>query len=312
MRLHHLAALTALLTFVLMILGSLVHGTGSSLACPDWPLCHGTAFPTMTGGVEFEHTHRLVALSVALLCATLFAFSRRSADRRTRALGALLVVLVLVQAILGGLTVILRLPPAVSIAHLATSITVLSALLLFTIVSAPQPPAGESVASRPRTWIAIAAVAAFAQAILGAAVRHTGAALACQTLPLCDGSLWPDETLPRIHALHRLGALVVSGLVLAAAVSARAGAPRGSNVLRVALIPPAVVVVQVTLGVVVVWTGAPLNMVTLHHATGVLLVGSLVSLWGLLGRSDRAGGARGERLSDGAERAPKDLLGVAR
>ena len=48
-----LAVATACATWILLLVGCLVHGTGSSLACPDWPLCHGTAFPKMENGVQY-------------------------------------------------------------------------------------------------------------------------------------------------------------------------------------------------------------------------------------------------------------------
>lgn len=56
--LHPFAIFTAASTFVLLIVGGLVHGTGSSLACPDWPLCHGQFLPKMENGVLYEHSHR--------------------------------------------------------------------------------------------------------------------------------------------------------------------------------------------------------------------------------------------------------------
>src|SRR3954451_10318022 len=54
------------LTFALVVLGGIVHNTGSSLACPDWPLCNGTAFPKMAGAILIEHGHRLTAFAVVM------------------------------------------------------------------------------------------------------------------------------------------------------------------------------------------------------------------------------------------------------
>ena len=62
---YRLAGATAAATFVLLVIGGMVHATGSSLACPDWPLCYGQFFPAMEGGVLYEHGHRLVALAVS-------------------------------------------------------------------------------------------------------------------------------------------------------------------------------------------------------------------------------------------------------
>src|ERR1700745_2193308 len=72
----------AALTFALVVLGGIVHNTGSSLACPDWPLCNGTAFPKMAGAVLIEHGHRLTALAVVVGTLGLLVFlALKSSDR---------------------------------------------------------------------------------------------------------------------------------------------------------------------------------------------------------------------------------------
>src|SRR4051794_38915603 len=58
---HGLSIAAAAATYLLILIGGLVHGTGSSLACPDWPTCYGTMMPKMEGGVLVEHSHRLAA-----------------------------------------------------------------------------------------------------------------------------------------------------------------------------------------------------------------------------------------------------------
>ncbi len=112
-----------LLTFCLLILGGIVHNTGSSLACPDWPLCYGSVMPPMKGGVAIEHSHRLLASTVGLLTLILaFVIHKRKRERRLRELSLVACVLVIFQGVLGGLTVLYRLPDLVSTAHLGTSL----------------------------------------------------------------------------------------------------------------------------------------------------------------------------------------------
>jgi heme A synthase len=284
MRYPHLAALAASLTLALMVLGSLVHGTGSSLACPDWPLCHGTAFPRMTGGVEFEHSHRLVALLVASIVVALALRARRLADARARLFAYLAVTFVAVQASLGALTVVLRLPPAVSIAHLATSQLVLVSLVVLTVRTATPHRRGRHGA---HGWVGAALVAAWTQAIAGAFVRHTGAALACATFPTCNGALWPDSPVARVHVVHRAGAIVVTTLILLATCVVRGRAANDARLRAIALVPALLVAAQIALGVGVVLGGTTLGLVTAHHATGALLVASLAAEWAL---AERTGG----------------------
>src|SRR3982750_1770821 len=100
MLLHRFAVATAVATYLLILIGGLVHGTGSSLACPDWPTCYGTMMPKMEGGVLVEHSHRLAAGTVMILTITLAVLLARSREpylRRLRPFGWLAVGLVFVQ-----------------------------------------------------------------------------------------------------------------------------------------------------------------------------------------------------------------------
>jgi heme A synthase len=273
-RIERLAGGTVLATLALMTLGSVVHGTGSSLACPDWPLCHGSALPSMTGGVRFEHSHRLAALAVVVLTAVLTRAVWRRADRGAKGLVLAACGLVSVQAALGAATVLLRLPPMVSVAHLATSMAYLSVLVTLAArlsgVACVRPDAST------RSWLTLAVILAYGQIVLGAVVRHTGAALACSELPWCAGAAWPGGFRARVHMIHRATALVVLLVTVASTlVALRRTAPVGVR-RAVVLAPAALGVAQVALGVLVVWTGAALPGVTAHHATAALLLASLV------------------------------------
>ena len=278
MRLHHHAIITALATLVLMTMGSLVHGTGSSLACPDWPLCHGSFFPAMIHGVEFEHTHRLIAAGVVLLTATLLVRTLRLQRTAARNLVAAGCALVVVQAILGGLTVIYRLPPAISIAHLATSMAFLSVLVVAAVRLSPAYGPGPAAAGR--NWLAVAAGLVYVQIVLGAVVRHTGAVLACVGMPLCNGDAWPEAALSRLHMVHRGVGVLALVVTCVASVHALRHAPTRSRRV-IALAPVVAALVQVSLGIALVLAYAPLDLVTLHHVGGAVLLGSLVLGWSL-------------------------------
>jgi cytochrome c oxidase assembly protein subunit 15 len=126
-----------------------------------------------------------------------------------------------------------------------------------------------------RFLFTIAAGLAYLQIVMGAVVRHTGAALACPDWPLCSGIAWPDAFLQRVQMVHRAAAVLVLVLVLASvAIAWRAGSlvPRRAFVLA----PGALVMVQIVLGLAVVSSGAPLPLVTAHHANGAVLLASLM------------------------------------
>src|SRR4051794_35913794 len=139
---HRFAVATAVATYLLILIGGLVHGTGSSLACPDWPTCYGSLMPKMEGGVLVEHSHRLAAGTVVILTlalATMLSASRAPALRPLRPFGWLAVGLVVVQAVLGGITVKLRLPTPISTAHTGTSLLFFLTLLYVAVRSRPAP-----------------------------------------------------------------------------------------------------------------------------------------------------------------------------
>src|SRR6478609_658204 len=171
MLVHRFAVALAIATYLLILIGGLVHGTGSSLACPDWPTCYGTFMPKMEGGVLVEHSHRLAAGTVTMMTVGLaiwLAASKRAEAKPLRPFGWLALALVLVQATLGGITVLLRLPTPVSTAHTATSLLFFATVLYiavrsrparFTALAAPPPAV-------PR-FALMTAVAVYFQMVLG-------------------------------------------------------------------------------------------------------------------------------------------------
>jgi protoheme IX farnesyltransferase len=289
MLVHRFAIVTAVATYLLILIGGLVHGTGSSLACPDWPTCYGTMMPKMEGGVLVEHSHRLAAGTVVILTLALAALLTRSASpeaRRLRPFGWLAVGLVFAQALLGGITVLLRLPTPVSTAHTATSLLFFMTVLYIAARSRPASAVAAPREALPPAAVVLAivsAVSVYFQMVLGGLVRHSGAALACTDVPLCRGAVWPDaHPTVLIQALHRLNALVAGGLVVASSLTTLRSA-RGRHDLRaLALVGPLLVGVQIFLGVRAVQTFLDLATVEAHLAvaTALLAVQVLVVLRG--------------------------------
>jgi protoheme IX farnesyltransferase len=289
MLVHRFAIVTAVATYLLILVGGLVHGTGSSLACPDWPTCYGTMMPKMEGGVLVEHSHRLAAGTVLALTVVLAVLLARSASpeaRRLRPFGWLAVGLGLFQALLGGITVLLRLPTPVSTAHTATSLIFFLTVLYIAVRSRPASavaPPREALPPAAAVLAVLATVSVYFQMVLGGLVRHSGAALACTDLPLCRGAVWPvAHPTVLIHVLHRLNGLVVGGMVIASSIlTLRAARSRG-DLRALALVAPVLVGVQIFLGVRAVQTFLDLATVEAHLgvATALLATQLLIVLRG--------------------------------
>jgi heme A synthase len=288
MREHRFAIATAFATFVLLVVGSLVHGTGSSLACPDWPLCYGTFFPKMENGVQYEHTHRIVATAVGTMTVVLAALLLRRKERRLFRLGAIAVGLVIFQGILGGITVLYQLPRPISIAHLATSMCFFSLTIVIALRTSPSLPSAVSTPPNLRPWLAATWGLVLAQIVLGGLVRHTASGLACLDVPLCHGVPWPDKAPERVQMIHRAGAVVVGAAVVAVSLWLRQKSRATPWLRRLALLPIGLVALQIGLGVESVLSLLDLATITTHLAVGAALLGSLVVLFELSPRAHQA------------------------
>ncbi|MDR7459967.1 MAG: COX15/CtaA family protein, partial [Armatimonadota bacterium] len=174
------------LTLLLIVLGGIVRVTGAGLACPDWPLCHGRLVPPLEDLVLVEYGHRLLASVVGLLTVFLVVQARRARPGPAvgRAAAAALLLLV-VQVLLGGLTVHVRLVPAVVAAHLGTAMLFLAALLVLG-ASAYRAlrPLDQGAPPGLGTLAAVTTGLAFGQILLGGYLSTSGAALACPDFPL--------------------------------------------------------------------------------------------------------------------------------
>lgn len=279
--------LTTFLTWLLIMLGGVVHVTESSLACPDWPTCHGTFFPEMVGGVLIEHTHRLLAASVGLLTILMVIFFWKR-NRELRNLSLFGLGLVVFQGILGGVTVLLRLPPAVSIGHLGTSMAFLALLVWISAKSIKlrssenrDRSSSTEVSSSLRPWVLIALIVTYLQIVLGAVVRHLGAGLACVDIPLCQGSLWPAGAsgLLKLHMAHRIGAILVACVVLASSGRVLFSKTRNSRIKFLAFTALILVFLQIGFGLLSVALALELLPVTIHLGLGALLWVNLVLLF---------------------------------
>lgn len=287
---HRFATATAVLTWFLLLVGGIVHGTGSSLACPDWPLCFGQFFPTMEGNVLVEHGHRLFASAVGLFTVATCAAGLRDGRRVHRAVPALAVFalcLVLFQGVLGGLTVIYRLPTLISWAHLCTSMLFFATVITIAsltrhVVTGQTQFRRDEVPRSSYGLLLLTTALAYIQIALGGLVRHTGGGLACLDIPLCRGSLLPLGEHPTviIHAVHRLNGLAFALCLFITAPRLRNQLRRETDAARrvLLIVLPLLTLLQIGLGILSVWSYLGLFYVTAHLGVGALILGGLVLL----------------------------------
>lgn len=286
---HRFTKLVAFATFLLLVIGGTVNPTGSSLACPEPTLiCHGQLFPPMTGGVLYEHGHRLVATSVGLLqiALTILLLRRRP---RLKWLAWGLLAMVSLQGILGALTVAYLLPWYVSTAHLVLGMSYFATLVYTAFATRPAPSVVEldqharrrAELGKARTWILIAVGAVFVQLVLGALVRHLGAALVCLGMPACTlgGDWWPDAPVQHLHMIHRAFGVVVAIVTTIAAVRVWRAARSWPGMRAVALAAPVLVAAQVALGIFTVMTVRSVPVAVGHFAGAAALWGLWTSAW---------------------------------
>jgi heme a synthase len=267
--LHRYAILLAAATLFLVVAGASVTSNEAGLAVPDWPLSYGKVMPEMTGGIFYEHGHRMVASTVGFLTIIMAVWLWR-ADNRSwmRKLGWAALGAVIAQGVLGGMTVIFMLPKPVSIGHaclaqLFFSTTV--AIALFTSREWKRGPQPVEDNGRMRALAVVAPLAVLAQLALGASYRHRALGL-----------------VP-----HVIGAAVVTTLVLWSVWQVLADYPRHRALRQSSLMLAAAVLAQVFLGIAaymsrVATVDAPqpmplmVSFTVMHVAVGALTMAASV------------------------------------
>jgi cytochrome c oxidase assembly protein subunit 15 len=246
-------------TLFLIFAGAMVTSTGSGLAVPDWPLAYGMIFPPMIAGIFYEHGHRLIAGTVGFLVVLqAIALQRREPKPFVRKLGWISLGAVIAQGLLGGLTVKLLLPKAVSIAHAGLAeifLCINIAIAFFTSAAFARMRTSAPVANAPVRATTLLPILVYLQILAGALTRHLAAGLAIPDFPTSFGRLVPPLTSATIAAnfAHRAGAALVSLALLVAVVGMFRSASPALKRLAAGLL--AIVSLQIYLGARIVWDG---------------------------------------------------------
>lgn len=272
---HRVAVFIAFLTFIVIVAGALVTSEDAGLSVPDWPTSYGhiLRMPPWVGGIVYEHSHRMIAeatgfFTIVIAVWTLFVDRRRW----MKYLGFAALGTIVVQGVLGGITVLNYLPPAVSTAHAAVGQTffcIAVAIAVFTgrkwVESAP---AALDDHGHPKVLILCVYCIGllYLQLVLGGMFRHHGM------------SWWP----------HVVNAVSVALILTWTGIRALIEFPRVEAIRRPAALVLFILMVQLLLGFAafltrVVWTGpqATNSMVistVAHTAVGALLLATTIVL----------------------------------
>lgn len=323
MRIPHLIKFTLVFTLMVILMGAYTRLSDAGLGCPDWPGCYGhltvpneshelakveAHFPEHTVEPEkawLEMIHRYIAgtLGLLVLVILILCLKQHSAPKK---LPILISALIIFQAALGMWTVTMKLMPIVVMSHLIGGFSLFSLLLILYLRTKPfRIPGGDLYARKLAPIAALGLAVLVIQIILGGWTSSNYAALACTTLPICEGN-WIDNlrfadafspfqgnhpsfefgvldyaTRMTIHVSHRIWGVLTAIILVWFAIKllkAQSTTMRKSAYLLILL-----VIAQVALGISNVVMHLPLGIAVSHNGGAALLLLTMVfinyALW---------------------------------
>jgi len=284
--LHRFSKLVVAATILLLLAGSLVTSTGSGLSVPDWPTTYGQnmfTFPPSkwVGGIFYEHGHRLIASTVGFLTIILAAWLWVAEPRRwMKWLGVAALGSVILQGVLGGLTVLFFFPTTISSAHAGLAEIFFCMTVAIALFTSPTWLAERNAFDDPtlRRVATATTIAIYAQIIVGAVMRHSDAGLAIPDFPWMFGHVIPDhwDAKIAIHFAHRLGALIVVLSVIATSAHVWYHHRDRPELTRPATLIVVLVMAQVTLGALTVLSRRDVWINSVHLVCGALVLATSI------------------------------------
>jgi heme A synthase len=275
---------TLIATYVLVVMGGIVRTSGSGLGCPDWPLCGGQVVPVnqLRGATLIEFSHRVVSafVTVLILATAVFAWRHYRNQKWIFRPAILATALLALQIVVGGLTVLLELPPIIVAVHLGNAL-ILFAALITAAMFAFRPWSADTVSRDPRDRLPRLAFAStigtFIVILSGAVVLGTMAHYTCTTWPLCSDQLIPSGgILPLIAATHRYIAGAIGLLILYTLVQTWRTRRHIPALMKASISAAILFALQTAVGALNALLAFPLETSLLHLASAAAVWASMV------------------------------------
>lgn len=280
-----LSLATLVATFGLIVLGSTVRVTNSGMGCKGWPLCSGDVGPISKFHPLMEQSHRyLASIVTVLILALAFTVLRAGASARHLRVPALASVgIIVLQIVLGAVTVLTSNAPVTVALHLLVATLFLGVVTVTAVASFIEPDRRWSLLHGPSQlgWAAVGAL--YLVFISGSIVVNAGAQAACKSWPVCFSS--PVATgLVAIQLIHRSMVLIGSLLVVAFLFSLLRsksidGVERGLAIAGLGLLAA-----QVAVGALSAIETSHTEFADVHLAFGAALWGVVVAVFALTAR----------------------------
>ena len=288
----------------LILLGALVTSHDAGLSVPDWPSSFGYNMYTYPisqwiDGIFYEHTHRLYASFIGMLTIGLVVLTFLYEKRKyVKVVSSLALIVVICQGVLGGLTVLYKLPDVISVSH-GTLGQTFFLITLFVALACSNEWQNNTLKSfsffknRSSTTALICVILLYLQLLLGAFVRHSESGLAIPDFPTMGGMWVPtfDESMLQtinqfredlalkqvtisqviMHFFHRMGAIII--LIAEFVLLFKIYKSQSSLVRKLSKYLITVVSVQILLGILTVVSVRNPWLTSLHVVTGALLLG---------------------------------------
>src|SRR3989441_3580681 len=329
---RRIAWAATVVTYFLIALGGTVLATDSGLSCPDWPFCYGQAYYAGTYHTFLEQFHRFTAATVSILIVLLFigiiVWARK--DRALLMMAIAAPVLLAIQIVLGGLTVLWKLPPQIITAHLATALAIFAIVITIAVLSGKpatvecgfiqhvdegKPSPEHPAKTRKFAQLAISnALLVYILMLFGSYVTGSEAGLACLGWQLCTPASWAvSNHLADINILHRVFAVFVGLVMLWTVIAALRRRRVAPGQAIVGLVGGILFVCQAIAGGLIVLLKEPAFVAGLHLALATAVWGTLVLLAALASNQLRAAPQQQEiEKMEQAEAEAKKDIGVVR